>query len=413
MTSSRTAASGRPAPKAGVVTSWLLRRQRRSGAGPGRSVLSARIGAYCSGEKARLHRVPPRRCAVSATDLTATGMIEGHADPRSSLANVAVGTVSAETVIRSQRRVPAGSTNLSGGREGASRPPLSREPCSPRVEAEATADSGSPARLMIHAMTAGKSPPSARIAARSMTSPPDAWGRASRVTKARIASSSTHHTVLQPPNHSASTIAVVDAGDFADPLLCSVVLRLPQSASHIRNDRRTGSTAPGSRRHRGWASGAGPSQSRQEIIHFSQPLRAGSRGLPEVAQLALLAHPTDGLNRQLDLVCVRPVRVHLNPAMDVVWQPTRQLTGATRAEFRGAIASQHRSTSRYSAALSTSSIAEAITAPGSGASSTSRNQSPAASFSKLATPQDPTRPTIHLNPPKPRTAPAPPNGGER
>jgi hypothetical protein len=80
----------------------------------------------------------------------------------------------AETVIRSQRRVPAGSTNLSGGREGASRPPLSREPCSPRVEAEATADSGSPAWLMIHAMTAGKSPPSARIAARSMTSPPDA-----------------------------------------------------------------------------------------------------------------------------------------------------------------------------------------------------------------------------------------------
>jgi hypothetical protein len=91
-----------------------------------------------------------------------------------SLAYVAISTVSAETVTRSQRRVPAGSTNLSGGREGASRPPLSREPCSPRLEAEATADSGSPAWLMIHAMTAEKSPPSARIAARSMTSPPDA-----------------------------------------------------------------------------------------------------------------------------------------------------------------------------------------------------------------------------------------------
>ena len=88
--------------------------------------------------------------------------------------NVAINTVSAERVIRSQRRVPAGSTNLSGGREGASRPPLSREACSPRVEAAALADSGSPAWLMIHAMTAGESAPSARIAARSMTSPPDA-----------------------------------------------------------------------------------------------------------------------------------------------------------------------------------------------------------------------------------------------
>jgi hypothetical protein len=89
-------------------------------------------------------------------------------------ANVAISTVGAETVIQSQRRVPAGSTNLSGGRVGASRPPLSREPCRPRVEAEATADSGSPAWLMIHAMTAEESAPSARIAARSMTSPPDA-----------------------------------------------------------------------------------------------------------------------------------------------------------------------------------------------------------------------------------------------
>ena len=116
-----------------------------------------------------------------------------------SLTNVAISRVSAETVIRSQRSVPAGSTDLSSGRVGASRPPLSREPCG---EAEATADSGSPAWLMIHAMTAEESAPSARIAARSMTSPPDACGRASRVTNARIASSSTPHTALLPRNHS-------------------------------------------------------------------------------------------------------------------------------------------------------------------------------------------------------------------
>jgi hypothetical protein len=88
-----------------------------------------------------------------------------------SLTNITISRVSAETVIRSQRSVPAGSTNLSGGREGASRPPLSREPCSPRVEAQATADSGSPAWLMIHAMTAEKSAPWTRIAAHSMPSP--------------------------------------------------------------------------------------------------------------------------------------------------------------------------------------------------------------------------------------------------
>jgi len=50
-------------------------------------------------------------------------------------------------------------------------------------------------------MTAGKSAPSARIAARSMTPPPEASGRARRVTRARIASSSTLHTLLAPRNH--------------------------------------------------------------------------------------------------------------------------------------------------------------------------------------------------------------------
>jgi hypothetical protein len=42
--------------------------------------------------------------------------------------------------------------------------------------------------------TSGESEPSARMAARSMTLPPEARGRARRVTKARIASSSTSPT---------------------------------------------------------------------------------------------------------------------------------------------------------------------------------------------------------------------------
>ncbi len=129
-----------------------------------------------------IHLTPEPRTATGTAarsgNLTATGVIEvigaAYADPHPTAVTVAVSTVSAESAPRSQRRVPAGSTNLSGGREGASRPPLSREPCSPRVEAEATADSGSPAWPMIHAMTAEKSSPSARIAARSITSPPDA-----------------------------------------------------------------------------------------------------------------------------------------------------------------------------------------------------------------------------------------------
>jgi hypothetical protein len=130
-----------------------------------------------------------------------------------SLTNITISRVSAETVIRSQRSVPAGSTNLSGGREGASRPPLSREPCSPRVEAQATADSGSPAWLMIHAMTAEKSAPSTRIAARSMPSPPDECGRASRITR----SFSTPQTALPPRNHARADLCR-GSTHTADPL---------------------------------------------------------------------------------------------------------------------------------------------------------------------------------------------------
>ena len=81
----------------------------------------------------------------------------------------------------------AGSTN----RSGVSAPPdVSREPCSPRPRGAAVGASGSPAWAMIQAMIAPASDPSARMAARSMTSPPDLLGRASRVTIARMASSS-------------------------------------------------------------------------------------------------------------------------------------------------------------------------------------------------------------------------------
>jgi hypothetical protein len=66
---------------------------------------------------------------------------------------------------------------------------------------------------------------------------------------------------------------------------------------------------------------------------------------------------------------MRPVRIGLNPTKGVVWQPIGRLTGATHAEFRGRDLSQHKSTSTNAAALRTSSSAEAITAPGSGASS--------------------------------------------
>src|SRR5437764_11848852 len=71
------------------------------------------------------------------------------------------------------------------------------------------------------------------------------------------------------------------------------------------------------------------------MVHFGQPLRTVFGVFPEVAQLALLAHAGDGLNRELDLVGVRPVRVRLRPPVHVVWQTVRQLIGATRAELRG------------------------------------------------------------------------------
>ena len=56
---------------------------------------------------------------------------------------------------------------------------------------------------------------------------------------------------------------------------------------------------------------------------------------PLVAQLALVADPTDGLDCQLDLVFVWPVRICLHPTLDVVRKPLRNLTSATCAEFRG------------------------------------------------------------------------------
>jgi hypothetical protein len=81
----------------------------------------------------------------------------------------------------------AGSTN----RSGVSEPPgVSRELCSPRPLGAAFRVSGSPAWAMIQAMMAVASEPSATMAARSTTPPPDGWGRASRVTIARMASSS-------------------------------------------------------------------------------------------------------------------------------------------------------------------------------------------------------------------------------
>src|SRR5437763_4139393 len=62
-------------------------------------------------------------------------------------------------------------------------------------------------------------------------------------------------------------------------------------------------------RYGGWAASAGPSKSREEIVHLSQPPRTVSGALPMVAQLALLAHTGDSLNCQFDFVAVRPVRI--------------------------------------------------------------------------------------------------------
>jgi hypothetical protein len=48
---------------------------------------------------------------------------------------------------------------------------------------------------MIQSMTAGESAPAARIAALSITTPPEACGRDNLVTSALISTSSTTHTV--------------------------------------------------------------------------------------------------------------------------------------------------------------------------------------------------------------------------
>jgi len=61
--------------------------------------------------------------------------------------------------------------------------PLERScaPCSPCRDGEFVAASASPPRATIQLMTASKSAPSAKIAARSIVAPPPGRGRASRV----------------------------------------------------------------------------------------------------------------------------------------------------------------------------------------------------------------------------------------
>jgi hypothetical protein len=90
-----------------------------------------------------------------------------------------------------QRSASAGSTKRDGVRGSEVPRSWTREPCRPDLEGLRTVASGSPPCATIHAMTASKSAPSARIAARSMTIPPEGWGRASRVSRERIVSSST------------------------------------------------------------------------------------------------------------------------------------------------------------------------------------------------------------------------------
>ena len=80
--------------------------------------------------------------------------------------------------------------------------------------------------------------------------------------------------------------------------------------------------------------------------------------------------------------------VFLDPREDVSGSRSGIWPAQDAHSSAAAMTSRQRSTSGIPASLSTSSIAEAITAPGSCASSTSRNQSPAASFSKLATPHE-------------------------
>jgi hypothetical protein len=72
-----------------------------------------------------------------------------------------------------QASAPAGSTKRSGVRGPTPPPSPSREPCRPCREGVTIVASGIPAWAVIHAMTAAESAPSARIAARSITSPPE------------------------------------------------------------------------------------------------------------------------------------------------------------------------------------------------------------------------------------------------
>ena len=78
-----------------------------------------------------------------------------------------------EAVEKAQASAPAGSTKRSGVRDSAPPPTPSREPCRPLLGPAETVVSGCPAWARIHAITAAKSAPSARIAARSITSPPE------------------------------------------------------------------------------------------------------------------------------------------------------------------------------------------------------------------------------------------------
>ena len=78
-----------------------------------------------------------------------------------------------EAVEKAQASAPAGSTKRSGVRDSAPPPTPSREPCRPLLGPAETVVSGCPAWATIHAITAAKSAPSARIAARSITSPPE------------------------------------------------------------------------------------------------------------------------------------------------------------------------------------------------------------------------------------------------
>ena len=89
-----------------------------------------------------------------------------------------------------QWSAPAGNTKRKGAREAVASPPVTREPWSPPLRLADTVVSGAPSCAVIQFMTAGKSAPAARIAARSMTTPPEECGRDNLVTSAVISRSS-------------------------------------------------------------------------------------------------------------------------------------------------------------------------------------------------------------------------------